>query len=460
MATRSSILDANAYRPDADGPGGPDGTRGGDLLRRRAAALGPAYRLFYREPLELVRGSGAYLYDADGRAYLDAYNNVASVGHAHPRVAAAVARQAATLSTHTRYVDAGLVAYAERLLGLLPPAVDQVMLTCTGSEANDLALRVAAAATGGTGVIVTEEAYHGNTALVTGASPSLGRGAPRGEHVWTVPAPDPLRRPGVDPAAELLAAVHRALDAMAVAGVQPSAFLVDSILSSDGVHSHPVGYLAPAVEAVRAAGGLLVADEVQPGFARTGSAFWGFERHGLDPEIVTMGKPMGNGLPIAGMAARAAVLEPFASTVPYFNTFGGNHVSVAAAAAVLDVIEEEGLQENAARVGAALRAGVREVAARHPVVADVRGDGLFVGVELVAAEGSTEPGSARAADVVNSMRDRGVLTSVCGPWGSTLKVRPPLVATEHDAARFVEVLDEVLALSPVDRGTRRLDHQH
>ncbi|HEY1133407.1 MAG TPA: aminotransferase class III-fold pyridoxal phosphate-dependent enzyme [Nocardioides sp.] len=440
MATRSSILDANAFAPDEAGDAVPD------LVRRRQAALGPAYRLFYREPLELVRGRGAHLYDADGREYLDAYNNVASVGHAHPRVAAAVARQAATLSTHTRYVDAGLVAYAERLLALFPAAIDQVMLTCTGSEANDLALRIAGAATGGTGVIVTAEAYHGNTALVTGASPSLGGPASRGEHVWTVPSPDALRRPGVDPAVELLAAVEGALGAMAAVGVRPAAFLVDTILSSDGVHSDPAGFLAPAVAAVRAAGGVLVADEVQPGFARTGSAFWGFARHGLDPEIVTMGKPMGNGLPIAGVAARSDVLAPFATTVPYFNTFGGNHVSVAAAAAVLDVIEDEGLQANAARVGAALRAGLREVAVRHPVVADVRGDGLFVGVELVERAGTTEPGSALAADVVNAMRRRGVLTSVCGPWGSTLKVRPPLVATPGDADRFVETLDEVLGV--------------
>ncbi|WP_052336733.1 aspartate aminotransferase family protein [Nocardioides alkalitolerans] len=436
METRSSILDANAYT-GAPGTATP-------LVERRRRALGPAYRLFYREPLELVRGSGVHLYDAEGGEYLDAYNNVASVGHAHPAVVAAVARQAATLNTHTRYVDRGLVTYAEDLLGLLPAELDQVMFACTGSEANDLAVRVARAATGGRGVIVTAEAYHGNTDLVTGLSPSLGAGAPLGAHVWTVPAPDPLRRPTPDPGARLAADVRAALDAMQAAGVRPAALLVDSILSSDGVHAAPAGFLAPAVDAVRAAGGLLVADEVQPGFARTGTAFWGFERHGLVPDLVTTGKPMGNGMPIAAVAARADVLEPFAATVPYFNTFGGNHVSIAAAQAVLDVIRDEGLQQNAADVGTHLRDLLREVAARHPVVADVRGDGLYTGVELVASAGTTAPGTALAADVVNALRRRRVLTSVCGPYGSTLKVRPPLPFSRADAARFAEVLDLVL----------------
>lgn len=437
METRSSILDANAYVP-APGAATP-------LVERRRRALGPAYRLFYREPLELVRGSGVHLYDADGTEYLDAYNNVASVGHAHPRVVAAIAEQAAQLNTHTRYVDRGLVAYAEDLLGLLPAEVDQVMFACTGSEANDLALRVAFAATGGRGVVVTAEAYHGNTDLVTGISPSLGAGAPVGEHVWTVPAPDPVRRPGDDPGAAFVADVRAALDAMRAAGVRPAALVVDSILSSDGVHADPAGFLAPAVDAVRAAGGILVADEVQPGFGRTGSAFWGFERHGLVPEVVTTGKPMGNGMPIAAVAAQAAVLEPFAGTVPYFNTFGGNHVSIAAAQAVLDVVRDEGLQANAAVVGAHLRALLREVADRHPVVADVRGDGLFTGLELVAAPGTTDPGTALAADVVNALRRRRVLTSVCGPHGSTLKIRPPLPFSRRDADRFAETLDLVLA---------------
>lgn len=447
MTQTSSILDANAFTGTA---------ADGSLVRRREQALGPAYRLFYREPVELVRGSGVHLFDAEGREYLDAYNNVACVGHAHPRVVEAVSRQVGRLTTHTRYLDAALVTYAERLLATFPAVLDRVMLTCTGSEANDLALRLAFAATGGTGVIVTEEAYHGNTALVTGTSPSLGAGAPLGEHVWTVPAPDPVRRPGTpaEVAVRFTAAVDAALEEMAAAGVRPAALLVDTILSSDGVHADPAGpggLLAGAVAAVRRAGGVLVADEVQPGFARTGEHVWGFERHGLVPEIATLGKPMGGGLPIAGVVAQEAVLTPFAGTTPYFNTFGGSHVSIAAATAVLDVIEGEGLQQRALEVGAVFAEALREVAARHPVVADVRGAGLYLGVELVdlpggagvAGPAADDPG-ALASDVVNGMRERGVLTSVCGRFGTTLKVRPPLVFSTADVERYCTELDAVL----------------
>ncbi|MDT9592858.1 aminotransferase class III-fold pyridoxal phosphate-dependent enzyme [Nocardioides zeae] len=420
--TTSSILDANAYQGR-----GADGT----LVRRRADVLASAYRLFYREPVQLVRGSGVHLYDADGAEYLDAYNNVAAVGHAHPRVAAAVARQVATLTTHTRYLDAGLVGYAERLLATMPAALDRLVLTCTGSEANDLALRAACAVTGGTGVIVSEEAYHGNTALVTGVSPSLGPGAPRGEHVWRVPV------------REMAAAVAEALAEMSAAGVRPAALLVDTVLSSDGVHPDVDG-LAAATTAVRAAGGVLIADEVQPGFARTGATFWGFERHGLDPELVTMGKPMGNGLPVAGLAGRRSVLDALAASTPYFNTFGGTHVSIAAASAVLDVIEDEQLQANAARVGHEFLTALREVAARRALVGEVRGAGLYLGVDLRAAPGVDEPGTTTAADVINLMRRRRVLTSVCGPHGSTLKVRPPLPFSSGDVDRFCTELDAVL----------------
>lgn len=432
VTARATILQAGAFRPD-EGAVDP-------LVARRIRVLGEASPLLYRRPVELVRGEGCRLYDADGTAYLDAYNNVPSVGHAHPRVAAAIARQAATLTTHTRYLDQPLVAYAERLTALLPAPVSQVVFVCTGSEANDVAVRVARASTGGTGVIVTEDAYHGNTDLVTGLSPSLG--VPTGRDVWTVPVPHPVRHPG----RSFAAGVRAALASMAEAGVRPAALLVDSILSSDGVHD--TVDLAEAVAAVRAAGGVLIADEVQPGFARTGTSFWGFARHGLVPELVTMGKPMGNGMPIAALAAVPEVLAPFARTVPYFNTFGGTQVAIAAAGAVLDVIEEEGLQAHAADVGAYLREDLRELAARHPVVVGVRGDGLFTGVELAAAPGSTEPGTRLAADVLNGLRERRVLTSVCGPFLDTLKVRPPLPFTRADADLLVETLDAVLGALP------------
>ncbi|HTR90990.1 MAG TPA: aminotransferase class III-fold pyridoxal phosphate-dependent enzyme, partial [Trebonia sp.] len=267
-----------------------------NLVGRRSAALGGAYRLFYSEPVEFVRGEGVYLYDPAGNAYLDAYNNVPCVGHSHPRVAEAVSRQLATLNTHTRYLTEGVVSYAERLLATHTMGAAYAMFTCTGSEANDLALRIARHYTGGTGVIVTENAYHGVTAALAELSPSLGPNVPLSEHVRTVPAPSG----GVN----FTAAVAYAISDLERHGVRLAAFLADSVFSSDGVLPEPAGFLAPAADVVHAAGGLYLADEVQSGFARTGSHMWGYQRHGLVPDIVTMGKPMGNGLPIAGIAVR------------------------------------------------------------------------------------------------------------------------------------------------------------
>lgn len=437
MPTPSTILDSNAFVAGDDGEP--------PVVTRRRRLLGSAYRLFYRDPVELVRGEGCRLWDADGREYLDVYNNVACVGHCHPRVVEAITRQAATLNTHTRYLSTALLDYAEDLLCTMPTALDRVMFACTGSEANDLALRIAREATGGRGIIVTAQAYHGNTDLVSRVSPSLGSGAPTSREVWLVPAPDSYRvdQDGVGPAFDR--AVAGALDGMAAAGVRPAALLVDTIFSSDGIFADPAGFLAPAVERVRRAGGVLIADEVQPGFARTGTAFWGFERHGLVPEIVTMGKPMGNGYPVSAVAAQEAVLEPFATSVPYFNTFGGANVAIAAAQAVLNVIRDEGLQERAAEVGRHLRAGLRELADAHQGIGDVRGDGLYTGLELVADRESGTPDGALAAAVVNGLRGRGVLTSVCGPAGAVLKLRPPLVFQVADADRLIDALDAELA---------------
>ncbi|MDQ1128348.1 aspartate aminotransferase family protein [Microbacterium sp. SORGH_AS_0888] len=438
-AVRSTILDANAYEADPD-----ETTEAGSLIARRRRLLGPAYRLFYEDPVRPVRGSGAHLYDVEGVEYLDVYNNVASVGHAHPRVAEAIAQQAARLSTHTRYLSRPIVDYAEDLLGTMPAAIARLMLTCSGSEANDLAVRMARAATGGTGVIITEEAYHGNTDLVSGLSPALGSGSQIGPAVWTVPAPDTYRA-DEDPGATFAAAVRVALSEMSAADIRPAALLVDTIFSSDGVYSDPPGFLAPAVDAVRAAGGVFIADEVQPGFGRTGSAFWGFARHGLTPDLVTMGKPMGNGYPVAAVAGTAEVLDVFAREVPYFNTFGGNDVAIAAAQAVLDVIRDEGLQQHAADVGAYFRSQLRTLATRHEAIGDVRGDGAFTGLELVADRARKRPDGPLATRTVNGLRARRVLTSVCGPQGNVLKLRPPLPFTRADADRFVTELDAVLA---------------
>jgi 4-aminobutyrate aminotransferase-like enzyme len=424
---------------------GYDGARAADLppatqelLRRRERVLGGAYRLFYDEPVAFTHGAGVYLYDAEGRAYLDAYNNVPCVGHSHPRVTEAVSRQLATLNTHTRYLTEGVVGYAERLLAthdLGAPA--NAMFTCTGSEANDLALRIARHHTGATGVIVTANAYHGVTAALAELSPSLGPNVPLGTHVRVVPAP----AAGVN----FTAAVAWAISDLQRHGLRLAAFLADSLFSSDGVLPEPAGFLAPVAEIVRVAGGLYIADEVQSGFARTGSHMWGYQRHGLAPDIVTMGKPMGNGLPIAGLVARQAILDDFGRRARYFNTFGGNPVCVAAASAVLDVLESDGLPANAAATGTYLKDSLARLAADSPVLGDVRGAGLYAGVDVVAPQ-TGEPSAELAAAIVNGTRERHVLISATGPAGNVLKIRPPLPFGPEHADQLLEVLSDVLAV--------------
>ncbi len=435
----SNIMDSNSYSPDH-----PVDPATESLIAARDRILGPAYRLFYERPVHLVRGEGTRLYDADGACYLDAYNNVASVGHCHPHVVQTASRQLATLNTHTRYLHGGIVNYSERLLDTMPEQIDQVMYACTGSEVNDLALRVAEMHTGAKGVIVTTDAYHGNTAAVTAISPSIGGATVLGEHVRAIPAPDSYRLSADELAARFTAAVVAAIEDLQASGAGLSALILDTIFSSDGIYPDP-SVLAPAVAAVHRAGGVFIADEVQPGFGRTGEAMWGFLRHGVVPDLVTMGKPMGNGLPIAAMAARADVLDAFARGVPYFNTFGGNPVTVAAAAAVLDVIEDEKLVLNAGAVGARLRTELAGLCAGHPRIGDVRGTGLYIGVEVVTDDDS--PDRAGARRLVNAMRERRVLISVCGRHGNVLKIRPPLVFSDSDVDWFCTEFAAVLASS-------------
>jgi 4-aminobutyrate aminotransferase-like enzyme len=433
----SNIMDSNSY--SADHPVDPATE---SLIAARDRMLGPAYRLFYQRPVHLVRGEGTRLYDADGACYLDAYNNVASVGHCHPHVVEAVSRQLSTLNTHTRYLHGGIVDYSQRLLDTMPEQIDQVMFACTGSEVNDLALRVAEMHTGATGVIVTSDAYHGNTAAVTAVSPSIGGATVLGAHVRAIPPPDSYRIPAGELAARFTDDVVAAITDLKASGVGLSALIVDTIFSSDGIYPDP-SVLAPAVQAIHRAGGVFIADEVQPGFARTGEAMWGFLRHGVVPDLVTMGKPMGNGLPIAAMAARADILDAFARGVPYFNTFGGNPVTMAAAAAVLDVIEEEKLMRNAGDVGTQLRTELAALGAEHPRIGDVRGTGLYVGVEVISEAGAPDRAGARA--LVNAMRERRVLISVCGRDGNVLKIRPPLVFSTSDVDWFCAEFAAVLS---------------
>jgi len=434
----------NAFDPSA-ATGLDDALRG--LIARRARLLGPAYRLFYQNPVEVSRGEGVLLYDRRGLDYLDAYNNVVSVGHGHPRVVAAVHEQMQTLCTHTRYVQESILDYAEDLLGTFGGTIGaegHVMLTCTGSEANDLAMRIARHHTGKRGIIVTDEAYHGNSSVTAGFSPSMGENSPLGTWVRQVPAPDSYR---VDPATlgeKMAADVARQIKDLQRHGDGLAAFIVDSAFSSDGIYVDPVTLLAPVAKVVREAGGLFVADEVQSGFGRLGETLWGYQRHGIDPDIVTMGKPMGNGFPVAGLAVTPAAVERFGRELRYFNTFGGNTVAVAAAQAVLNVIRDEDLLANARRVGGVLMAGLRELAQKYESIGDVRGSGLYVGVEMVSDRVRKTPNAQAAAAIVNGLRERRVLISATGFHGNTLKIRPPLVFGEQHAERLLTELAATL----------------
>lgn len=384
------------------------------LVERRAAALGSSYRLFYEHPVEFVRGSGTRLWDREGNEFLDAYNNVPSVGHAHPRVAEAMAKQAGLLTTHTRYLQEGVVRYAEELLATVPDPM-QVVFTCTGSEANDLALRIAKLATGNEGVIVTANAYHGVTTEVAAISPSLGG----------IESLAPWCRAGTTD--DLGAMVEATIGELEIFGIRPAALIVDTIFASDGVLPDVVG-LREAIAAVRKAGGLFIADEVQPGFGRLGHGMWGFERHGIRPDIITIGKPMGNGQPIAAVLARPELIDEFNRHSRYFNTFGGSSVSIAAAQATLDVLRDEQLIANAAAVGAYLAGGLRGLGL------ETRQAGLFLGVEV----------GDDAVGIVNRMRERRVLVSTTGAANTALKIRPPLPFSVQDADWLLTELEASL----------------
>ncbi len=437
----ASVLVGNSFKSDGVEALPP---RARDLLQRRTRSLGPGYRLFYQEPVEVVRGRGARLWDSEGNEYLDLYNNVASIGHAHPRVVEAVARQLSQVATHTRYLHEAIIGYAEDLLSTMPGEIDQLMVVCTGSEANDLALRVGREFTGGTAYIATSEGYHGNTALVTAHSPALS-GVERMDPALRVVEPPNTFRFGFDDAgARFLAEVEAAIESIEASGDRLAGLIADTSFSSDGIYLGRPGMITAAIELVQSRGGVFIADEVQPGFARTGEAFWGFARHGLTPDIVTTGKPMGNGLAIAGMAARSEVLAPFAECRPYFNTFGGNPVAVIAAQTVLDVIRDEGLQEHALTTGAAMRAALLGLQDAHPAVGDVRGAGLYTGLELVDPADQTTPATSLALAVIEDLRERRVLTSVCGPNNNVLKLRPPLAFNPSDIARLTDALDASL----------------
>ena len=418
------------------------------LLDRRERVLGAANRLFYSEPLHLVRGEGSHLFDAQGRDYLDAYNNVPAVGHSNPRVQAVVARQLGELNTHTRYLTDAVVEYAERLTEKFPDPLTQVMYACTGSESVDLALRIVRHATGGQGIIVTRNAYHGTTAAVAEISPSLGANNRIPETVALVDAPDSVRGPGGEAALQQwVSDIERAIAGFAERGIPFAGMIVDSVLSSDGLRLDPTGFLARAAATVRAAGGLYIADEVQPGFGRTGE-WWGFSRHGFVPDLVVLGKPMGNGVPISAVVGSRALFDAFGQSTRYFNTFAGNPVSIAAATAVLDEIEDRALLAHSATTGARLLAGITEITdaqaqrSGRRTVAENRGAGLFLSVEYVLP-GGDEPDASTALAVVGALRERRILVSASGTYENVLKIRPPLVFSDADVARFLDGFDAV-----------------
>ncbi|GAA1936982.1 aminotransferase class III-fold pyridoxal phosphate-dependent enzyme [Brevibacterium antiquum] len=437
----ASVHMANGFDPASSVDLDPDTA---SLLHRRDRVLGPSYRLFYREPVAIESAEGVWLRGIDGREYLDAYNNVPVIGHSHPAVTAAVSKQLATLNTHTRYLTEPIIDYSERLLAKFPEELDRVTYACTGSEAIDLAIRTARYQTGNQGLIISEHAYHGTTVAAAGISPSLGPNNPLGEHVVTIPSIDAARTPEAEIATKFAASVESAIAELNGRGVGVAAIIMDSILSSDGVQPDPQGFLSPVLDIVHTAGGMYIADEVQPSFGRTGT-WWGFERHTIVPDLVVLGKPMGNGVPISALVGNSTTQEKFGSSVRYFNTFGGNPVSISAAAAVLEVIEQQQLVSHAAHMGEVMLSGLAEIAKQHDRVISARGAGLFLALEFGADGSERTPDADLASRVVNSMRDRGILISASGPSASALKIRPPLPFDAKNAEYLLENLEGVLA---------------
>jgi 4-aminobutyrate aminotransferase-like enzyme len=415
---------------------------------RRIRLMGPNVPTFYRNPVHLVRGKGVWLWDASGKRYLDCYNNVPHVGHCHPRVVEAITTQAATLNTHTRYMHDLVLDYIERLTATLSHGISQAIMVCTGSEANDIALRMAQAVTGKTGIIATDDTYHGNTAAVSALSsrrPPIGGYPP---HVRLVPTPNSLTPLGesMESQPQVFAAnVAAAIADLEAKGFGFSGLILCPLFANEGLPDLAPGFLDVTAQVVRAAGGLVIADEVQPGFGRSGSHFWGHDRLGFAPDIVTIGKPMANGHPCAAVLARPDVMADFRNAFGYFNTFGGNPVSAAAALAVLDVIEEEGLQENAGATGAYTLDRLHGL--RHPWIAQVRGAGLFFGVEFVTGTGA--PATAFVAEVIERMVAQGILLNNIGKHRNTLKMRPPMPFSRENADLLAETLAEVLAEVPL-----------
>ena len=418
------------------------------LQNRRDQALGAGAQLFYSEPLHLVRGDGVELFDADGRRYLDMYNNVPCVGHGNARVAEAMAAQQATLNVHSRYLDEGIVSFAERLVALHHDGIESAVISCTGTEAVEVAMNMARIATGRRGVIATNATYHGNSETVI----ALRHAATRPDDypdVATFPFPQRFRplREGLDDQAladahldELAAAIQR----LESAGAGVAALIVCSIQANEGLPDIPAGFMGAAAQMVREAGGLVIADEVQAGYCRTGR-WWGYEVTGFEPDIAVMGKPMGNGLPLAATVAGRNLVERFRSATRYFNTYAASPLQAAVGHAVIDEIEERGLATSVAELGFGLKAALAERAEHCRWMADVRGHGLFIGVEMVEPGDELVPDRARAVEFTDGLKNRGILAANAGAFANVLKVRPPLVLQQSHAEEFLAAFDAVIA---------------
>ncbi len=418
------------------------------LVARRDRALGAGAQLFYNTPLQIVRGDGVYLFDADGRRYVDMYNNVPCVGHANPTVVEAMARQQGTLNVHSRYLHEGIIEFAERLTKLHGSGIESVVFSCTGTEANEVALRMARIATGRRGIICTNATYHGNSEAVGILTRTRGE-QPGVRDVRAFPFPE-MYRPLVSNTSETAIAdaylerLQSEIRHLEADGIGLAGLIVCSIFANEGLPDVPRGFMQRAAAMVRAAGGLVIADEVQAGYCRTGR-WWGYEVTGFTPDIVVTGKPMGNGLPLAATAASKSLVDKFRAATHYFNTFASSPLQAAVGMTVLDIIEREGLRENAATVGSALKQALLERQSRCAAIGDVRGQGLFVGIEMVKDRVGKSPDRDLAVDVVNRLKDKGFLTSNAGAFSNIVKIRPPLVFKQNHADDFLAAFDATLA---------------
>ena len=405
--------------------------------------MGNADELFYSEPLHIVRGEDVWLYDAEGNKYLDVYNNVAHVGHSNPHVVEAITRQAKALNTNTRYLHENIVDLAEKITKLMPGELSVCYFVCSGSEANDLALQIARTYTKKQGCLVSENAYHGNTTAVFQMSPEDF--APETRQEWVHTLPSPIKYQQTDQAeVNYLKDLFFAMDNLDDIGVGTAAVIFDSIFSSDGIFLPPPDYLKTIYGAVRASGGLTIADEVQSGFGRTGSYMWGFSHDGVVPDIVTLGKPMGNGYPIAAVVTTDEIAQTYNKEYGYFNTFGGNPVACAAGLAVLEIIKKDQLMKHAKSTGLYFYQELIKLAGKYELISDVRGCGLFLGVELIDPIGK-EPATMKTAESVDLLSKNGILVGKTGPHSNVIKMRPPMTFNKQHADRVVEKLDEVLS---------------